>query len=1057
MSGGFFIAKKNNSLSREQGMLEMRRAMGLEVPEGEEERASREREEDKIAKTRVRIKEVEDEELAKQKTRKPKKPATILGTLLRPVRMRMKGVDFKHEAKELVKRQILHRKNFRGIQFYLRLTLFLIVLSFYVFYEITSSAAAEYKLAFCKFSGFASACDGPNCSLIVSLRQVEEPEKELYQLGWFPDVQPNSRGEVEFADDHLFGCCPLDSCCGFAKQLNKGANAGPMAQMVWCDSAEYAPGCGPGPWECYFKDNISDFEVTGIKTGRPWAGDELLIIFLVASAMLVLTFYEKIHYFYLFTHRKCNECLENLPSLCFGLLWWLRFLIIQGFMIPATKVIDVVSMIWGIPVLQDRHAQRMAWIVWLSRFARLPEPPSDSESEEELESVTFEDVVEMALANKEKPKYPAMRKQLRPLIKPLEFQWDEKMKVPDEVVKRLRIADAMERDRAMYKPDYLREERHKFDAAFSDLKRSVRGFRPGKVAAQSGLGPDLRPTTYQTPPDSPRDEKTGTFANMLTFSKAQAVAAKASITMDDSSHIAGNTSPTGGEGKDYVAVNMEKADADYGATLKTIPEDRQVTVGGVTPRDNRSEAGGASPGGADSSPTHAPTGGAFASAARTKNRAALANKNKGGFSRPQRRVAVKKAVEDMTPAELAEYETDRERRNKMKRMRGEPTSSDEEKAQLTREIGNLKAAERDAESGSTHALGVLSMMRRTAKKLADRKRKRDASRVVKEQIGLTKVQGEIMRLPFDRRDGPDLRTRTRTDMQILQSTPTLETLQEDHFPTKMDQECYQWRALKFQNRLAPDSTIFRYNPEWHREGKFQPALQQVRGNLVLNKPPLGQYENVEKLKRTLYYFADKREYHAKHVTPDSEHWMKLLDGYKLWMRKSKFFKGFDRKFSPELDFLYKDGAEGDEKADVNINYGTMAASVFKKDTEVPTHIRNTIEKDLGSFPVAALCADELGLLPHRVKDVPTTSRLLVNQARRRGDVALWQNTTLEDRPPGHVRWLAEKRPKKHKSISPERPGTGGSSSSSRRRKKKKENGENVPAMVTLDWTKMLGL
>ena len=68
-------------------------------------------------------------------------------------------------------------------------------------------------------------------------------------------------------------------------------------------------------------------------------------------------------------------------------------------------------------------------------------------------------------------------------------------------------------------------------------------------------------------------------------------------------------------------------------------------------------------------------------------------------------------------------------------MRGEPTSSDEEKAELTREMGNLQAAEKDAESGAMKALGVLSMMRRTAKKLQARRKKRGESRAIKEQIG----------------------------------------------------------------------------------------------------------------------------------------------------------------------------------------------------------------------------------------------------------------------------------------------------------------------------------
>eukprot|EP00392_Amoebophrya_sp_AT5.2_P009390 g9418.t1 len=250
-----------------------------------------------------------------------------------------------------------------------------------------------------------------------------------------------------------------------------------------------------------------------------------------------------------------------------------------------------------------------------------------------------------------------------------------------------------------------------------------------------------------------------------------------------------------------------------------------------------------------------------------------------------------------------------------------------------------------------------------------------------------------------------------------------------------------------------DSTTFRYNPEWHREGKFQPPLQQVRGNMVVHKKEIGELAHKMKLSETLWYFADKRKHHAETVTGDQEHWMKLLDGYKLWCRKAKFLKGFDRKFAPDLDFLFADG-DTEEKAINTQSLGAVAGKVFQTDAEIPDHIRARVEKDLGPFVLGALCADELGLLPHRVKDTPTASRLLVNQSRKRKDVALWGNTAVADRPPGVVRWLPEKARRKKRfgshigqDVSPER-GVGGGA---------KDGEKKDEPMIKFDWKKMLGL
>ncbi|CAD7941920.1 unnamed protein product [Amoebophrya sp. A120] len=1068
MSGGFFIAPKNKGPSREEGLVAMRRSLGLEVAEEEPPDPVEEKKSRKGRKLRI-LAEMEAEEEAK-KRKKPKPPATIIGTLTRPIRDKFKGVDVKHEVKNYVKKELLHRRNFRGGEFYLRVFLFLTAVLFLILYEMQQAAVAKYTLAFCKMSGFMEPCDSGECSLIISVRTMENPGLEIYQRGWFPETEPDGN-DIVFVDKEIFSCCPLSNCCGFAFEP-PGQEGSPMIQQVFCDSDEFGGGCGPDPWQCYFEEYLTPYEVTGLQVGRPWDGSEFEVISILFWVFLILTYWRKIYALYNASKEYGKKAVLSLPWFLRGILWWTRYAFVHVFMIPATKAIDVVSTVFGIPFLVERHNERMIWIRWMSQFAQLPEPPTESESEEEHHTV--QEVVEHVMEIVKKAKYPSMKKQLKPLIKPLPFQWSNRTAVPEELIKRLRIADALERDRAMYKPDYLKEERHKYDAAFSNPLRLGIG-KVKKVEAIQAFGPALRPKGFVTPPATPPpEEKSKKEENEERPSRL----VRGRIASREQPDVGGDTKAAAAKKKPQRVTSSEddedgeeegeELDSDdpragpqkYVRKAKVqepsmgtveIPVDVGEDESLYSPDDARSRSASPSIAPASPRPPEAGTAAAIAKAAADKKAAMKGD----GFSRPEQKVAPPKKDElEMTPEEYKKHVEEREKRNKFKRMRGEPTSSDEERAALTRELGNLQAAERDAGTFADrgNVLGVVSMMRRTANKLAERKRKRDNARLVREQTGVSRTQAEIMRLPFDRRDGPDFRIRTRTDMQILETTPTLEKLKAEAFPTEEDEHCYQWRAVAFQNRLARDSTIFRYNPEWHREGKFQPPLQQVRGNLVVHKQELPHAEHMQKLRETLWYFRDQREYHAKHVTGDQEHWMKLLDGYKLWCRKAKFMKGFDRKHAPDLDFLFAD-QEGQGKALDTQSLSAVATKMFETESDIPDHVRSKVQKDLGTFALGAICADELGLLPHRVRHVPTSSRLLINQGRKRKDVGLWQNTAVEEREPGFVRWFAEPG-KRRRQVSPEQQQRRAAKKTAM--VEKEEESKNAP-MLTFNWKKLIGL
>ena len=61
----------------------------------------------------------------------------------------------------------------------------------------------------------------------------------------------------------------------------------------------------------------------------------------------------------------------------------------------------------------------------------------------------------------------------------------------------------------------------------------------------------------------------------------------------------------------------------------------------------------------------------------------------------------------------------------------------------------------------------------------------------------------------------------------------------------------------------------------------------------------------------------------------------------------------------------------------------MLRDMFANDETLPKYLKDRVLKDLGKFTYAHTHAGDLpGLLPHKIQDVPTTARLLVNQRAR---------------------------------------------------------------------------
>merc|ERR1712070_732838 len=142
------------------------------------------------------------------------------------------------------------------------------------------------------------------------------------------------------------------------------------------------------------------------------------------------------------------------------------------------------------------------------------------------------------------------------------------------------------------------------------------------------------------------------------------------------------------------------------------------------------------------------------------------------------------------------------------------------------------------------------------------------------------------------------RQRARVDTLLARINPPLEQLERKHFPTERDRDMLQYRSFVFKDRLAKDCTHFRYNPDWARKGIFQPVLQEVSGNIVIRKRDPQYFE----LRNAVVYFRKQRWKHARGSSSEDDFfsWVKVLDGYRLFMKKHINFEESDPFLVKEL-------------------------------------------------------------------------------------------------------------------------------------------------------------